>query len=120
MGGHAVAVTGIIASADVGWAFSEADETEVAVEVLWWLVPPLATTALAMVWAAWVGRARDDIRRDDSAAAQLRLKKALERPVPQAKVRSREGSSVRLSEPSHGVVIRRSSSRAISSPDTQR
>ena len=50
--------------------------------VLWWLVPPLAATCLAMVWAAWAGRDRDEVKRDDSAAAMARMKRALDRPTP--------------------------------------
>jgi hypothetical protein len=71
--------------------------------VLWWLVPPLVATALAMGWAAWAGRARDDERRDNSDAALLRMQRALSRPSPRA------GNSVapRPLEPSHGVAVRR-------------
>ncbi len=70
--------------------------------VLWWLVPPLAATCLAMGWAAWVGRDREEVRRDDSAEAMARMKRALERTPP------RRGKPV-VSAPqerSHGVAIR--------------
>lgn len=91
-------------------------------QVLWWLVPPLMTTALAMLWAAWVGRARDDIRRDDSDLARQRMQKALARPTPHPSSRSRaEASSepARQVEPSHGVVLRRAS-RPQPSPNVSR
>jgi len=70
--------------------------------VLWWLVPPLAATCLAMGWAAWVGRDRDEVRRDDSAEAMARMKRALEHPPP------RRGKPVVSApqETSHGVAIR--------------
>ena len=33
----------------------------VPMQVLWWLVPPLAATLLAMLWAGWAGRERDEV-----------------------------------------------------------
>jgi hypothetical protein len=71
--------------------------------VLWWLVPPIVTTCLAMVWVAWLGRERDDAHRDDSEAALRRMQMALAKPVP------RKGRPVasRPEEPSHGVAVRR-------------
>ncbi len=70
--------------------------------VLWWLVPPLVATCLAMGWAAWVGRERDEVKRDDSAAAMARMKRAIERPTP------RRGTPVASApiEPTHGVAPR--------------
>lgn len=70
--------------------------------VLWWLVPPLMATCLAMVWATWAGRERDAVKRDDSAAAMARMQKALERPTP------RRGKPVVSAtvEPTHGVAMR--------------
>ena len=70
--------------------------------VLWWLVPPLAATCLAMLWAGWLGRDRDVERRDDSEAALLRMEKALRKPTPS---KGRPVASV-PTEPSHGVAIR--------------
>lgn len=84
--------------------------------VLWWLVAPLVATCLAMVWASWLGRDRDDVRRDDSQAALLRMRKALDRPMP------RKGSPVVSTpvEPTHGVAVRGASRRPVSStPDSQ-
>jgi hypothetical protein len=71
--------------------------------VLWWLVPPLVATALAMAWAAWAGRARDEVRRDNSEAALLRMQRALNRPAPRAVT----PVAPRPLEPSHGVAVRR-------------
>jgi hypothetical protein len=73
------------------------------VQVLWWLVPPLVATSIAMAWAAWAGRARDEVRRDNSEAALLRMQRALSRPSP----RSAERAAPRPLEPSHGVAVRR-------------
>lgn len=70
--------------------------------VLWWLVPPLGATCLAMLWASWAGRERDEVKRDDSAAAMARMRRAIERPAPQ---REKPIPSTPL-EPSHGVAIR--------------
>ena len=82
--------------------------------VLWWLVPPLAATGLAMVWATWAGRDRDEVKRDDSDAAMARMQRALERPPP------RRGKPVPSipAEPSHGVAIR-GRVRRPSAPSTQ-
>jgi len=74
-------------------------------EVLWWLAPPLAATALAMVWAGWRGRARDDVRRESSDEALTRLGSALERPLPR---RAAAAAPTRIVDgPSHGVAVRR-------------
>jgi len=70
--------------------------------VLWWLVPPLAATCLAMLWATWAGRDRDEVKRDDSDEAMQRMKRAIDRPTP------RRGRPVvsRPDEPTHGVAVR--------------
>lgn len=51
-------------------------------EILWWLAPPLAVTAAAMVWVAWLGR--DGRGEVDREVAVQRLARALsqERPTP--------------------------------------
>jgi hypothetical protein len=49
--------------------------------VLWWLAVPLGITALAMVWAAWAGRERDDRDRDKATRA-ARIGSALAKPLP--------------------------------------
>ncbi|MGH3485065.1 MAG: hypothetical protein ACRDPQ_17745 [Nocardioidaceae bacterium] len=48
--------------------------------VLWWLAVPLGITAVAMVWAAWAGRSRDERDRDE--ASRDRLATALAKPLP--------------------------------------
>ena len=74
-------------------------------DVLWWLVPPLAATVLAMAWVSWRGRARDDVRRESSDEALSRLGSALARPLPR---RSAKASPSRVDEdPTHGVAVRR-------------
>jgi hypothetical protein len=73
------------------------------VQVLWWLAPPLVATSIAMAWAAWAGRARDDARRDNSEAALQRMQRALSRPSPV----SAQRVAPRPLEPSHGVAILR-------------
>jgi hypothetical protein len=83
--------------------------------VLWWLVPPLAATALAMVWAAWRGRARDDVRRESSDEALDRLGSALNRPLPRRTARS---APPRVADdPSHGVAVRRAAGVAKAAAD---
>jgi hypothetical protein len=75
--------------------------------VLWWLAPPLVATFLAMLWAGWAGRDRDEVKRDDSPEAMERMRRALEKPVP------RRGKPVVSPpiEPTHGVAIRGRSRR---------
>jgi hypothetical protein len=73
------------------------------VQVLWWLVPPLVATVVAMLWAGWAGRARDEVHRDDSEEALERMAKALSRSTPaKARVRVRPAPMER----SHGVAMR--------------
>lgn len=84
--------------------------------VLWWLVPPLAATLLAMAWAALAGRDRDEITRDDSEAAMRRMGKALARPTPR---RGRPVPSA-VVEPTHGVALRSKPVRVSSGPSAQR
>ena len=78
-------------------------------EVLWWLVPPLVATVLAMLWASWLGRQRDDGSRDDSDAALVKMADALARPAPRrARLHSPPPA---VTEPSHGVAVRRTPRR---------
>ncbi len=84
--------------------------------VLWWLAPPLVATCLAMVWVAWVGREREQPRRDDSDAALLRMQQALSKPVPQ---KGRPVPSAPI-EPTHGVALRGSARGAKSSVQPNR
>ncbi len=71
-------------------------------QVLWWLVPPLVATTVAMLWAAWAGRTQDDSGVDDSAEALDRMRLALARPTPNG---GTPVSSV-VCEPTHGVAVR--------------
>lgn len=84
--------------------------------VLWWLVPPLGATFLAMLWASWAGRDRDEVKRDDSAAAMARMQRAIEQPAPR---RGKPVVSAPL-EPSHGVAIRAGARRPSSGSSTSR
>lgn len=82
-------------------------------QVLWWLVPPVVATFVAMLWASWAGRTRDDIRRDDSDEALQRMQRALARPVP---TKGRPVVSAAL-EPTHGVAVRGAARRPARVPD---
>lgn len=72
-------------------------------QVLWWLVPPLVATVAAMLWVSWVGRERDDVRREDADAALARMQRALSRPP----VRGGSALTQPPIEPTHGVAVRR-------------
>ena len=86
-------------------------------QVLWWLVPPLVATVVAMLWAGWAGRARDDVRRDDSDEALDRMAKALSRSAS-AKARVRVAPAPM--ERSHGVAVRTTrSTRSVDSADSR-
>ncbi len=90
-------------------------------EVLWWLAPPLLATCLAMVWAGWLGRERDDEQRDDSDAALARMADALARPMSSRRSRStRPVTPATPIEPSHGVAIRRTPRRPTSTGTSSR
>ena len=72
-------------------------------EILLWLVPSVAATVLAMLWATWAGRPQRD-ERDRSDAALARFAKAIAkehpaagRPRPQAARDRSTGIAVRLS-----------------------
>lgn len=88
--------------------------------VLWWLVPPLVATFLAMLWAAVAGRERDDARSDESDDALAKMAKALAQPVSSKR---RSGPDRPLVAPaperSHGVAVRRVS-RPVSGDATRR
>jgi len=86
------------------------------VEVLWWLVPPLVATTLAMVWVGSVGRDRDETR-EDADEALARMQKALAKPAP----RPLRSVSPPPAERTHGVAVRRSARSAYSarSPESR-
>jgi hypothetical protein len=70
------------------------------VEILLWLVPPMAVTLVAMAWVGWVGRAgRGQVSGDE---ALRRMGEALDREpaVSHTVVRAPR-------EPSTGVAVRR-------------
>jgi hypothetical protein len=78
------------------------------VEILWWLVPPVVVTVLAMAWVSWLGReGRGEVDRD---VAVQRLAEALQRDEPR-------GPGVRYSartparDRSTGIAVRPSRAR---------
>jgi len=75
------------------------------VQILWWLVPPVVATVVAMLWVAWLGReGRGAVDRE---AAVRRLGQAMSRPAP-----ARRTTPTRLPAPderSTGVAVRPSS-----------
>jgi hypothetical protein len=74
------------------------------VEILLWLVPPAAVTALAMLWAAWAGRDRRRPDTEDSEAAYDRFAAALQKPHPTAG----KGVAPARTDVASGVAVRRS------------
>ena len=85
-------------------------------QVLWWLVPPLAVTCVAMCWAAWMGRARAETRRDDRDEALRRMQRALARPTP---TKGKPVASTNL-EPTHGIAVRGAARRPGAVTDARR
>lgn len=80
-------------------------------QVLWWLVPAVGTTVLAMLWTAWAGRDRGEPRRDDSEEAMRRIQRALAASMPSA-----PPVAPRREPVSHGVVVRGSQRSSAGSP----
>ncbi len=84
-------------------------------EILWWLAPAAAVTAVAMLWALWAGRPRTE-ERDRSEAAYERFAAAIvkehpgvQRPVPAASRDRSTGIAVRPSrrEDNETAAVRR-------------
>ena len=74
-------------------------------DILWWLVPPLVVTALAMLWVTWLGRSgRHEVDRD---AAVERLARALRKDHPGTARRS--PAPARPRDRSTGIAVRPSS-----------
>ena len=74
-------------------------------DILWWLVPPVVVTALAMLWVTWLGRSgRGEVDRD---VAVERLARALRKEHPAASRRSPATSRPR--DRSTGIAVRPSS-----------
>jgi hypothetical protein len=73
----------------------------VAVEILWWLAPPVVVTIIAMAWAAWAGERRGLVDRE---VAVERLARALRQESPGQKVPGPGASRPR--ERSTGIAVR--------------
>jgi hypothetical protein len=82
------------------------------VEILFWLVPPVVVTSVAMLWVGWLGRARPT-GPDRSDAAQERFAAAIQRDHP-GEVRVRP----RPAEHSTGVAVRASGGTRQPAPET--
>jgi hypothetical protein len=82
------------------------------VQILWWLAPPVAATALAMLWVSWLGReGRGAV---DPEVAARRLGRAMSRPS-RVTARPAPTRSAVPGERSSGIAVR-SSSRPGSRP----
>ncbi|MDQ3274799.1 MAG: hypothetical protein M3Q39_07145 [Actinomycetota bacterium] len=72
-------------------------------EILAWLLFPLAVTVIAMAWAGWAGRPRRPLDEEDSAEAYDRFAAAVQKPHP--------GRGKRVAPapvaPASGVAIRK-------------
>ena len=74
-------------------------------DILWWLVPPVVVTVLAMLWVTWLGRAgRGEVDRD---VAVEKLARALRKEHPGRAVRGPAQSRPR--DRSTGIAVRPSS-----------
>jgi hypothetical protein len=82
------------------------------VQILWWLVPPIVATVLAMLWVSWLGReGRGEV---DPEVAARRLGRAMSRPSRVAP-RGTPARSTSRGERSSGIAVRSSSRPAASS-----
>ncbi len=83
-------------------------------EILYWLVPPVVVTVLAMLWVSWLGReGRGEVDRD---VAVRRLATALQKEPP-AHTHVRP-TAVR--DRSTGIAVRPSRAPRPAAPDTPR
>ena len=74
-------------------------------DILWWLLPPVAVTVLAMLWVTWLGRSgRGEVDRD---VAVERLARALRKEHPAGSRPSPASSRPR--DRSTGIAVRPSS-----------
>jgi hypothetical protein len=77
-------------------------------EILWWLVPPVVVTVVAMAWVSWIGReSRGEGDRDEAVA---RMAKALEpgerRRFTRARPEVKVAIEPRPRERSTGIAVR--------------
>jgi hypothetical protein len=79
-----------------------------AVQILWWLAPPVVATVLAMLWVSWLGRAGRG--RVDREVAVRRMGDAMARPT-RASRRTSPGQE-RPHERGTGVAVRPSTRSA--------
>jgi hypothetical protein len=82
-------------------------------EILWWLVPPVVVTVVAMAWVSWIGReSRGEVDRDEAVA---RMAKALEpgerRRFTRARPEVKVAIEPRPRERSTGIAVRPSQAR---------
>ena len=70
-------------------------------EILWWLAPAVAATAVAMLWAAWAGRPRREDR-ERSEADYERFAAAMSKEHPAAG----KPKPVRVRDRSTGIAVR--------------
>lgn len=81
------------------------------VEILWWLVPPVVVTLVAMVWVSWLGRdGRGEIDRDEAVA---RLGRALDKPADARRQAVVNARPQHPRERSTGIAVRPSKARQL-------
>lgn len=69
-------------------------------EILWWLVPSVAVTCVAMLWVAWLGReGRGEVDRE-VALQRMARELSRERPTPRT-------PQARQPDRSTGIAVRR-------------
>jgi hypothetical protein len=73
----------------------------VAVEILWWLAPPVVVTLVAMAWVTWAGERRGQVSRE---VAVERLARALRQESPGQKVPG--PGATRPRDRSTGIAVR--------------
>ncbi len=72
-------------------------------QILAWLLFPIAVTVIAMAWAGWAGRPRRPLDEEDSAEAYDRFAAAVQKPHPG------QGKKVAAAPvaPASGVALRK-------------
>ena len=86
-------------------------------EILFWLLPPVVVTVVAMVWVSWLGReGRGEVDRD---VAVRRLAEALQREEPRGPAVP-YSARVPVRDRSTGIAVRPSRATRPSAPGDRR
>jgi len=70
-------------------------------EILGWLLIPLAATLLGILWIVWRGRERKPVDAERGMEHMARFREAMEKPLPQLQRRPLDGGDAAADEPGY-------------------